>query len=242
MLHLARKAFYPSKPPFPLLHVDTTWKFKEMYEFRDTVARDPRGGTRGVPEPRMSGARDQPVHPRLGRPYPHVEDGGPQEGLWTSTASTWPSEGPARRGEIPGQRAGVLGSLGPAPVGSQSSSDQSCGGFQRAAEPGESIRVFPLSNWTELDIWQYIRLEEIPIVPLYFAGNARDRARRQPDHGRRRSDAARAGPGAGREDGAIPYTRVLSTDRGHREQGRHAVRDHSGDVADHAPDAPSASS
>ncbi len=76
MLHLARKAFYPSPPPFPLLHVDTTWKFRAMYEFRDRMAAEARHGAARLPEPRVRGARHQPVRPRLGAAHRHVEDRG----------------------------------------------------------------------------------------------------------------------------------------------------------------------
>src|SRR5207253_1758899 len=93
LLHLARKAFHPAPVPFPLLHVDTTWKFREMYAFRD---------------------RHGQWEPRQQRPE-----------LWNL--------------------------------------------YNGRIEKGESIRVFPLSNWSELDVWQYVRLEDIPVVPLYFA-------------------------------------------------------------------------
>ena len=170
MLHLAMKAFYPSLPPFPLLHVDTTWKFQEMYAFRDNLVKD-----LGL---------DLLVHRnpecvRLGiNPFDHGsamhtdmwKTEGLKQALDDHQLRPGLRRGPARRGEVPGEGAGVLHSLGPAPLGPQAASARSSGGSTTpAANPGETVRVFPLSNWTELDIWQYIHLEEIPIVPLYYA-------------------------------------------------------------------------
>jgi sulfate adenylyltransferase subunit 2 len=123
MLHLAVKAFFPAPPPFPLLHVDTTWKFRAMYEFRDATAR------------------------KLGMQLlVHVNE----EGL-RAKERIFSFRSAAHRWE-PRQQRPELWSL-----------------YNARKRPGESLRVFPLSNWTELDVWQYIYLEQIPIVPLYFA-------------------------------------------------------------------------
>ena len=234
MLHLALKAFYPSKPPFPLLHVDTTWKFREMYEFRDTVARDQ--GVELV-------VYQNPVCLAQGiNPFTH--------GSAVHT-HMWKTEGLKKALDeygfdvaFGGARRDEEKSRAKERVFSVRSAQHRWDPKQQRPElwrlfnvrrsPGESIRVFPLSNWTELDIWQYIRLEDIPIVPLYFAAKRPVIEREgNPDHGRRRPHAAPAGPGAGREDGALPDTRLLSAHRGDREQGRHALRHHPGDVAHH---------
>ncbi len=170
MLHLAIKAFYPSLPPFPLLHVDTTWKFQEMYAFRDRDGGRPRAGPDRPPEPRVCPTGHQPLRPRLGHAHRHVEDRGAQAGPRSAPVRPGLRRGTSRRGEVPRQGAGLLHPLGPAPVGSRNGSAPSCGAIYNArTNPGETVRVFPLSNWTELDIWQYIHLEEIPIVPLYYA-------------------------------------------------------------------------
>ncbi len=169
MLHLALKAFYPSKPPFPLLHVDTTWKFREMYEFRDTVARDQ--GVELV-------VYQNPVCLAQGiNPFTH--------GSAVHT-HMWKTEGLKKALDeygfdvaFGGARRDEEKSRAKERVFSVRSAQHRWDPKQQRPElwrlfnvrrsPGESIRVFPLSNWTELDIWQYIRLENIPIVPLYFA-------------------------------------------------------------------------
>jgi sulfate adenylyltransferase subunit 2 len=168
MLHLARKAFYPSAPPFPLLHVDTTWKFKAMYELRDRMARDsgmqllvyhnPEAAARGI------------------NPFDH---GSLHTDLWKTEGLKQALDkyrfdaafGGARRDEEKSRAKERIFSF-------RSASHRWDPKHQRPEvwnlynakiAKGESIRVFPLSNWTELDIWQYIHLENIPIVPLYFA-------------------------------------------------------------------------
>src|SRR5687767_6112216 len=171
MLHLAEKAFYPSKPPFPLLHVDTTWKFRAMYEFRDTyvaqhglellVHQNPECVEKGI------------------NPFDH--------GSATHT-DMWKTEGlkqaldlhgfdlafgGARRDEEKSRAKERVFSI-------RSAQHRWDPKLQRPElwrlynarkAPGETVRVFPLSNWTELDVWQYIHLEKIPIVPLYFSAH-----------------------------------------------------------------------
>jgi sulfate adenylyltransferase subunit 2 len=169
MLHLARKAFYPTPAPFPLLHVDTTWKFKAMYEFRDRMAREsampllvyqnPEAKARGI-NPFDHGAS---VHTDLWK----------TEGLKQALDlySFDAAFGGARRDEEKSRAKERVFSF-------RSSSHRWDPKSQRPElwhlynakkKPGESIRVFPLSNWTELDVWQYIYREDIPIVPLYFS-------------------------------------------------------------------------
>ena len=169
MLHLAMKAFYPSKPPFPLLHVDTTWKFRAMYEFRDTHVANL--GLELL-------VHQNPEAKRLGiNPFDH--------GSATHT-DIWKTEGlkqaldrygfdaafgGARRDEEKSRAKERVFSLRSAQhrwdPKRQRPELWSLYNVRRSA--GESVRVFPLSNWTELDVWQYIHLESIPIVPLYFS-------------------------------------------------------------------------
>ncbi|MGX6509281.1 sulfate adenylyltransferase subunit CysD [Rhodococcus sp. SJ-2] len=169
MLHLAMKAFHPSKLPFPLLHVDTTWKFRAMYEFRDTIAE--RMGAELI-------VYQNPECVRLGvNPFEH--------GSATHT-DMWKTEGLKQALDLHGfdlafggARRDEEASRAKERVFSIRSAKHRWDPKQQRPElwslyntrkaPGESVRVFPLSNWTELDIWQYIRRERIPIVPLYFS-------------------------------------------------------------------------
>jgi len=169
MLHLAVKAFYPSKPPFPLLHVDTTWKFREMIEFRDVMAKklglellvhiNPRGVEKGI-NPFTHGSA---IHTDIWK----------TEGLKQALDKYGfdVAFGGARRDEEKSRAKERIFSI-------RSAQHRWDPKLQRPElwrlynarkNKGESIRVFPLSNWTELDIWQYIYLNDIPIVPLYFA-------------------------------------------------------------------------
>ena len=168
MLHLARKAFYPSPPPFPLLHVDTTWKFKAMYEMRSQMARDsgmqlivyrnPDALARGI-NPFDHG----PLHTDLWK----------TEGLKQALAKYEfdAAFGGARRDEEKSRaKERVFSFRSTAQRWDPKNQRPELWNLYNARKaPGESIRIFPLSNWTELDIWQYIHLENIPIVPLYLA-------------------------------------------------------------------------
>ncbi|MDH4651751.1 MULTISPECIES: sulfate adenylyltransferase subunit CysD [unclassified Pseudomonas] len=169
MLHLAMKAFAPGKPPFPLLHVDTTWKFREMIAFRDQTARNlglellvhinPEGQERGI------------------NPFTHGS------ALHTDV---WKTQGLKQALDLHGFDAAFGGARRDEEKSRAKERVFSIRSEQHRWDPkqqrpelwrlyntrkrkGESLRVFPLSNWTELDIWQYIYLEGIPIVPLYFA-------------------------------------------------------------------------
>ncbi|MDJ0767581.1 MAG: sulfate adenylyltransferase subunit CysD [Ilumatobacter sp.] len=169
MLHLARKAFFPSKPPFPLVHVDTTWKFSEMYSFRDETAerlgldlvvhQNPECVERGI------------------NPFDHGS------ALHTDM---WKTEGlkqviDQQRFDLcfGGARRDEEKSRAKERVFSVRSPQHQWDPKRQRPElwqvynvrrsPGETLRVFPLSNWTELDVWQYVHLEQIPIVPLYFS-------------------------------------------------------------------------
>jgi sulfate adenylyltransferase subunit 2 len=169
MLHVAMKAFYPSKPPFPLLHVDTTWKFKAMYEFRDKLVSDL--GLDLI-------VYQNPECVRLGiNPFTHGSamhtDMWKTEGLKQALDQYGfdAAFGGARRDEEKSRAKERVFSIRSAQHrwDPKQQRPELWRLFNVRRSPGESIRVFPLSNWTELDVWQYIHLEKIPIVPLYFA-------------------------------------------------------------------------
>ncbi len=168
MLHLAKKAFYPSPPPFPLLHVDTTWKFKEMYALREKAAAEagmellvyhnPEAESRGI------------------NPFDH----GPlHTDMWKTQGLKQALDkydfdaafGGARRDEEKSRAKERIFSFRTASHGwdPKSQRPELWNAYNTRKAKGESIRVFPLSNWTELDIWQYIMAEQIEIVPLYFS-------------------------------------------------------------------------
>jgi sulfate adenylyltransferase subunit 2 len=168
MLHLARKAFYPSPPPFPLLHVDTTWKFKDMYALRDRMAtesgmellvyKNPDCIERGI------------------NPFDH----GPlHTDMWKTEGLKQALDlygfdvafGGARRDEEKSRAKERIFSFRTASHGwdPKNQRPELWNLYNARKSKAESIRVFPISNWTELDIWQYIHLNDIPIVPLYFS-------------------------------------------------------------------------
>jgi sulfate adenylyltransferase subunit 2 len=169
MLHLAMKAFYPSKPPFPLLHVDTTWKFREMIEFRDATAKrlglnllvhiNEDGVRRGI-NPFDSGSA---LHTQV------MKTEGLKQALDKYGFDA--AFGGARRDEEKSRAKERIFSFRTATHAwdPKNQRPELWRLYNTRVRPGESIRVFPLSNWTELDIWQYILMEDIPIVPLYFA-------------------------------------------------------------------------
>ena len=168
MLHLARKAFFPSPPPFPLLHVDTTWKFKAMYELRARMAQEsgmqllvyqnPEAKARGI------------------NPFDH---GSIHTDLWKTEGLKQALDlygfdaafGGARRDEEKSRAKERIFSFRSTHHrwDPKNQRPELWRLYNTRKAKGESIRVFPISNWTELDIWQYIHLESIPIVPLYFA-------------------------------------------------------------------------
>jgi sulfate adenylyltransferase subunit 2 len=168
MLHLARKAFYPAPPPFPLLHVDTTWKFKAMYDLREKSARDagmelliwqnPEATERGI------------------NPFDH----GPlHTDMWKTQGLKQALDhygfdaafGGARRDEEKSRAKERIFSFRTASHGwdPKNQRPELWNLYNARKRKSESIRVFPISNWTELDIWQYIQLNRIDIVPLYFS-------------------------------------------------------------------------
>jgi sulfate adenylyltransferase subunit 2 len=168
MLHLAAKAFYPSRPPFPLLHVDTTWKFKAMYEMRQRMAdllgfelivhRNPEAEAKGI------------------NPFDH---GSLHTDMWKTEGLKQALDkhrfdaafGGARRDEEKSRAKERVVSVRTPTHGwdPKNQRPELWKLYNTRIGKGQSLRVFPISNWTELDIWQYIHLENIPIVPLYFA-------------------------------------------------------------------------
>jgi sulfate adenylyltransferase subunit 2 len=169
MLHLAMKAFYPSKPPFPLLHVDTTWKFKEMIKFRDDRVREL--GLELIVHINQAGV-EQGIGPFSHGSQVHTDVMKTEALKQVLDAYKFDAAfGGARRDEEKSRAKERVFSFRNAqhrwdPKNQRPELWQLYNGRVRK---GESMRVFPLSNWTELDIWQYIYREEIPIVPLYFA-------------------------------------------------------------------------
>lgn len=169
MLQLAIKAFFPARPPFPLMHVDTTWKFQDMYRLRDMYARDQLGleliryvneeGLKlGIDPFRYSGKhttvmKTEALKQALAKYGFDAAFGGARRDEEKSRAKerVFSFRDEHHRWDPKNQRP-ELWNL-----------------YNTRVAPGESIRVFPLSNWTELDVWQYIHLEKIPIVPLYFS-------------------------------------------------------------------------
>ena len=225
MLHLAMKAFYPSKPPFPLLHVDTTWKFQAMYEFRDQmvaehgvdllVYQNPECVERGI------------------NPFDHGS---------AMHTDMWKTEGlkqaldllrlrprvrrrPARRGEVAGEGAGVLDPLRPAPLGPEAAAPRAVAALQRAHGAGRERARVPA---VELDRARRVAVHPPRADPDRAAVLRRaapgGRARRHVDHGRRRPHAAGARRGTRDAQRAVPHARVLPADRRDRERRRRRCR------------------
>ncbi len=168
MLHLAKKAFYPSRPPFPLLHVDTTWKFRAMYELRDKAAREAGMELLVYRNPE---AMEKGINP--------FDHGSLHTDLWKTEGLKQALDkyefdvafGGARRDEEKSRAKERVFSFRSANHrwDPKKQRPELWDLYNVRKAKGESIRVFPISNWTELDIWQYIHLEGIEIVPLYFS-------------------------------------------------------------------------
>jgi sulfate adenylyltransferase subunit 2 len=169
MLHLARKAFHPGKPPFPLLHIDTLWKFREMIAFRDATARrlgielivhtNEEGVRRGI-NPIASGSA---LHTRVMKTEA-LKQALDRGGFDAAFGGARRDEEKSRAKERVFSLRGTGHSWDP-----KNQRPELWRLYNTRLRNGESMRVFPLSNWTELDIWEYIAVEKIPVVPLYFA-------------------------------------------------------------------------
>src|ERR1700758_3940993 len=169
MLRLAQKAFHPAKPPFPLLHVDTSYKFREMIAFRDRIAADL--GLRLIVHSSMEDATEETNPFRLGtqRCCAALKTGALLRALQRGGFDA--AIGGARRDEEKSRAKERVYSFRDA-LGQWDPKNQRpelWNIYNGRINKGESIRVFPLSNWTEIDIWEYINAENIPVVPLYFA-------------------------------------------------------------------------
>lgn len=168
MLHLARKAFYPAPPPFPLLHVDTDWKFRAMYEMRDRTAAE--AGMELIVH-RNSEAEAQGINP--------FDHGSVHTDMWKTEGLKQALDkhgfdlafGGARRDEERSRaKERIFSFRSPGHLWDpRRQRPELWHLYNLRKNKGESIRVFPLSNWTELDVWSYIEREPIPVVPLYFA-------------------------------------------------------------------------
>jgi len=169
LLHLARKAFYPSKIPFPLLHVNTTWKFREMIAFRDRMAEE--YGFDLITHTNADGVRDNinPFDHGSSRYTDIMKTAALRQALNAGQYDA--AIGGARRDEEKSRAKERIFSHRNAQHAwdPKNQRPELWRVFNTRLNPGESMRVFPLSNWTELDIWTYIYSEGIPIVPLYFA-------------------------------------------------------------------------
>jgi sulfate adenylyltransferase subunit 2 len=169
MLHLAMKAFYPAKPPFPLMHVDTTWKFREMISFRDETAR--RLGLNLIVHINEDGVR-RGINPFDSGSSIHTQVMKTESLKMALDKYGFDAAfGGARRDEEKSRAKERIFSFRTATHAwdPKSQRPELWNLYNTRVHKGESIRVFPLSNWTELDIWEYILAENIPIVPLYFA-------------------------------------------------------------------------
>jgi sulfate adenylyltransferase subunit 2 len=168
MLHLAKKAFHPAPPPFPLMHVDTTWKFRDMYRLRDKAARDAGMELLVYQNPE---AKERGINP--------FDHGALHTDMWKTEGLKQALDkygfdaafGGARRDEEKSRAKERIFSFRTASHGwdPKNQRPELWNLYNARKAKGESIRVFPLSNWTELDIWQYIMAEGIEIVPLYMA-------------------------------------------------------------------------
>src|SRR6187455_1869455 len=169
MLHLAMKAFFPARPPFPFLHVDTTWKFREMIRFRDETAK--RLGLDLIVHVNQEGV-DRGIGPFTHGSAVHTDVMKTQALKQALDKYGFDAAfGGARRDDEKSRAKERIFSFRSAQHrwDPKSQRPELWRLYNARKHPGESIRVFPLSNWTELDIWQYIYLENIPVVPLYLA-------------------------------------------------------------------------
>ena len=224
MLHLAKKAFFPGPLPFPLLHVDTTWKFRDMYALRDKVAADPAVELIVYKNPEAESAGINPF------------DHGPlHTDMWKTEGLKQALDkygfdaafGGARRDEEKSRaKERIFSFRDRNHAGTRSASGPSCGRSTMSARPrARACASSRSSNWTELDVWQYILRERIEIVPLYFAAERptveRDGLILMVDDERMPLEPGEAAADA---HGAVPDARLLSADRRGRERGRDASK------------------
>jgi len=168
LLHLARKAFYPARPPFPLLHIDTTWKFRAMIAFRDATVR--RFGLELRTHTNPEGLR-QGINPfDHGGAYTQIMKTDALKQALTEGGYDLAIGGARRDEERSRAKERIFSVRGPGHSWDPKRQRPELWHLYNSnLAPGESLRVFPLSNWTELDVWSYIAAEQIDVVPLYFA-------------------------------------------------------------------------
>ncbi len=168
LLHLARKAFYPAKPPFPLVHIDTTWKFRDMIAFRDETIR--RFGLELRPHTNPDGLRDR-INPfDHGGAYTQIMKTDALKQALTAGNYDFAIGGARRDEERSRAKERIFSIRAPGHAWDPKRQRPELWHlYNGQLAPGETMRVFPLSNWTELDVWTYIAAEEIDVVPLYFA-------------------------------------------------------------------------
>ena len=229
MLRLAQKAFYPAPIPFPLLHVDTTYKFREMITFRDRYAR--QVGARLIVHTNQEAIADgtQPFAVGTQRCCGLLKTKSLLDALEAGGFDA--AFGGARRDEERSRAKERIFSLRD-PKGQWDPKRQRPELWHLLngrIRPGESIRVFPLSNWTELDVWHYIQVEQIPVVPLYFA-QERDVVVRGNSLMHARAGVRAAAPRRAHRAGDVPHAiaRLLAVHRRGPLDRRHGAQDHPG--------------
>ena len=169
MLHLARKAFFPGRIPFPLLHIDTTWKFRDMIAFRDRMAREIGFDLRIVTNPAQIAENVNPFDHDSGY-YTKIAKTDALKRALTEGGYDFAIGGARRDEERSRAKERIFSIRAPGHVWDPKlQRPELWQTYNGQLAPGETLRVFPLSNWTELDIWTYIELENIPVVPLYYA-------------------------------------------------------------------------
>jgi len=169
MLHLARKAFFPGRIPFPLLHIDTLWKFRDMISFRDRMAREIGFDLRVFTSPTQIAENVNPFDHDSGY-YTKVAKTDALKRALTEGGYDFAVGGARRDEERSRAKERIFSMRAPGHVWDPKlQRPELWQTYNGLLAPGETMRVFPLSNWTELDVWTYIQLENIPVVPLYYA-------------------------------------------------------------------------
>ena len=225
MVRLAQKAFHPGRLPFPLLHVDTTWKFREMIAFRDTFCRE--HGLDLIVHTNAEGEAQghQPVRPRQQEVHRRHEDGGAEAGARPLAVRRGVRRRPPRRGEVAGQGARLLLPRPPPPVGPE---EPAAGAVEPVQRQGQQGREHPRLPAVQLDRARRLAIhpprEHPDRAALLRRAAAGRRARRHADHGRRRAAAAAARREAGDEACPLPHARLLPAHRRDRIAPRRRCR------------------
>ena len=221
LLRLAQKAFHPGRIPFPLLHIDTAYKFPEMYAFRDRVCAEIGVELRVLRNEAAVNADANPWDLGTVKCCGLLKTQGLLDALKAGSYDA--VIGGARREEERSRAKERIYSFRDAhgQWDPKNQRPELWNLYNGRVHPGESIRVFPLSNWTELDIWRYIGQEEIPVVPLYFRRGTRCGSARRPIDPGRREDTPAAGRAGGAAHGPLSLARLLPVHRRSRIVGAH---------------------